>query len=245
MVDKPPFNNKKLRQAVAWAIDKRAILAVAYFGVRRGRLRGGAHRQPLVHQQRPLPRGPDLNKAQQLLHEAGYPNGLTIEYLGLPEYPELLKTGEIVKEQLAQIGITMNIMQLQVNPWSDRLVKKQYQITSAYQERTIDPDNFYSLLLTHDATPQLHRLQQRPPSMRWCKQAKATSDLAARKSIYAKVARRSCSTRCRTSSYTTRPSTTPCSPRCMASQVLPSLELRFKDVWLGYARCRAGVGSTG
>jgi len=30
VVNKPPFNNKKLRQAIAWAVDKRAILEVAY-----------------------------------------------------------------------------------------------------------------------------------------------------------------------------------------------------------------------
>ena len=60
----------------------------------------------------------------------------------------------------------MNITQLEVNPWSDRLVKKQYQITSAYQERTIDPDNFYSLLLTHNASLNYSGFGN-PPSTRW------------------------------------------------------------------------------
>lgn len=31
-VKKAPFNNKALRQAVAWALDKDEIRAVAYFG---------------------------------------------------------------------------------------------------------------------------------------------------------------------------------------------------------------------
>jgi peptide/nickel transport system substrate-binding protein len=34
-----------------------------------------------------------------------------------------------------------------VSVWFDRFSKGEYQITSAYQERTIDPDNFYSLVL--------------------------------------------------------------------------------------------------
>jgi peptide/nickel transport system substrate-binding protein len=34
-----------------------------------------------------------------------------------------------------------------VSVWFDRFSKGDYQITSAYQERTIDPDNFYSLVL--------------------------------------------------------------------------------------------------
>ena len=79
--------------------------------------------------------------------EAGLSGGLTVEYLGLPQYPELLKTGEVVQEQLKKIGIDMAIQQVDVSVWFDHFSKGTYQITSAYQERTIDPDNFYSLVL--------------------------------------------------------------------------------------------------
>lgn len=231
VVDKPPFNNKKLRQAVAWAIDKRAILAVAYFGVGET----GSAEVPTgsiwATGSDPYADGPNLDKAKKLLTEAGYPNGLTVEYLGLPEYPELLKTGEIVKEQLAQIGITMNITQLSVNLWSDRLVKKQYQITSAYQERTIDPDNFYSLLLTRNASLNYAGFGNASFDA-LVNQAKATSDVAARKRIYAKVRQIMYDevpfifVHYETLNYAMQ-------PQVHGVQVLPSLELRFKDVWLG------------
>lgn len=231
VVDRPPFNNKKLRQAVAWAIDKRGILALAYSGV--GEV--GSEEVPTgstwYTDNDPYRHGPDLNRAQRLLHEAGYPKGLTVEYLGLPEYPELLKTGEIVKEQLAQIGITMNITQLAVNPWSDRLVKKQYQITSAYQERTIDPDNFYSLLLTRDATLNYTGFAN-PTFDALVKQARQTSDVRARKALYRKIRDMmfdevpNIFVHYETLNYAMQ-------PRVHGSQVLPSLELRFKDIWLG------------
>ncbi len=230
VVDKPPFNNKKLRQAVAWAIDKRAILAVAYFGV--GEV--GSQEVPTSSlwytPNDPYRSGPNLDKARSLLKEAGYPNGLTIEYLGLPQYPELLKTGEVVKEQLAQIGITMNIKQLEVTVWGDRLVKKQYQITSAYQERTIDPDNFYSLLLTRDAALNYTGFNN-PRFDALVQQAKSTSDIATRKKIYAKVREimfdevPNIFVHYETFNYAM-------TPRVHGSQMLPSLELRFKDVWL-------------
>ena len=51
-----------------------------------------------------------------------------------------------MREQLKQIGINMEIEQVDVSVWFDRFSKGDYQITSAYQERTIDPDNFYSLV---------------------------------------------------------------------------------------------------
>ena len=37
-VRKAPFNNKALRQAIAWALDKDEIRAVAYFGAGEDRL---------------------------------------------------------------------------------------------------------------------------------------------------------------------------------------------------------------
>jgi peptide/nickel transport system substrate-binding protein len=143
---KAPFDNKALRQAIALAVDKSEIRSVAYFGAGED---GGEE----------VPSGsawydgadpykkPDLAAAKAKMAEAGHPNGLTIEYLGLPQYPELLKTGQVVREQLKKIGITMNIKQVDVSVWFDRFSKGDYQITSAYQERTIDPDNFYSLVL--------------------------------------------------------------------------------------------------
>ncbi len=230
VVDKPPFNNKKLRQAVAWAIDKRAILAVAYFGVGETGSAEVPTGSPWYTGNDPYHSGPDLAKAQRLLHEAGYPNGLTVEYLGLPQYPELLKTGEIVKEQLAQIGIQMTIKQVEVTVWGNRFVKKQYQITSAYQERTIDPDNFYSLLLTRDASLNVTGYNN-PRFDALVKQARTATDFSARKALYAKV---------RAIMYDDVPNifvhyetlNYAMQPRVHGSAVLPSLELQFKNVWL-------------
>ncbi|HZQ64413.1 MAG TPA: ABC transporter substrate-binding protein [Gaiellaceae bacterium] len=146
-VRKKPFSNKALRQAVAWALDRGEIRAVAYFGAGET----GSEEVPtgsVWHDSSdPYLKGPNLDRAKALMTKAGYPNGLTVHYLGLPQYPELLKTGQVVREQLKKIGIDMRIEQVDVSVWFDRFSKGTYEITSAYQERTIDPDNFYSLVL--------------------------------------------------------------------------------------------------
>src|SRR5581483_10966421 len=148
---KPPFDNRALRQAVAWALDRTEIRAVAYFGA--GEI--GSEEVPtgsVWHDHAdPYAKGPDLVKAKALLAKAGHPKGLTVHYLGLPQYPELLKTGEVVRDQLKKIGIDMQIEQVDVSVWFDRFSKGDYEITSAYQERSIDPDNFYSLVLKSGA----------------------------------------------------------------------------------------------
>jgi peptide/nickel transport system substrate-binding protein len=111
---------------------------------------------------------------------------LTIEYLGLPQYPELLKTGQVVREQLKKIGITMNIKQVDVSVWFDRFSKGDYQITSAYQERTIDPDNFYSLVLKSGGSINTTGYSN-PKADALITQAAGETDDAKRKALYSQL----------------------------------------------------------
>ena len=144
---KPPFNNKALRQAIAWALDRKQIRDVAYFGAGEVGSEEVPSGSPWFGGGDPYANGPDLVKAKAKLAEAGITTPFTIKYLGLPQYPELLKTGEVVRDQLKAIGITLEIEQVDVSVWFDRFSKGNYEITSAYQERTIDPDNFYAIVL--------------------------------------------------------------------------------------------------
>jgi peptide/nickel transport system substrate-binding protein len=142
---KPPFDDTLVRQAVYWALDRDAIRQVAYFGAGESGIEevptGSSwyDGSPLV--------APDVEKATSLLQQAGVTTPLEVEYLGLPQYPELLKTGEVMQQQLEAVGIKMNIKQVEVGVWFNAFSKGDYQITSAYQERTIDPDNFYALVI--------------------------------------------------------------------------------------------------
>jgi peptide/nickel transport system substrate-binding protein len=141
----PPFDNKLVRQAVYWALDRDAIRQVAYFGAGESGIEevptGSSwyDGSPIVTQ--------NIDQAKQLLQQAGVQTPLEVEYLGLPQYPELLKTGEVMQQQLDAVGIKMNIKQVEVGVWFNAFSKGTYQITSAYQERTIDPDNFYALVI--------------------------------------------------------------------------------------------------
>ena len=186
VVEKAPFNSTPLRQAIAWAVDKEAILKVAYFGVGDVGSQEVGSGNPYYTTNDPYKGGPDLNKAQQLLKAAGYGSGLTFEYLGLPQYPELLKTGEIVKEQLSQIGITMNITQLEVTVWVDRLVKRNYQMTSIYAAGTVDPDPFYSNELQATGRPISPVTRIQNSTRLFCRRVK-NSNPSQRKALYAKV----------------------------------------------------------
>ncbi|MFZ1339558.1 MAG: ABC transporter substrate-binding protein [Paracoccaceae bacterium] len=142
-----PFDNVKVRQAVALAISRADIRDLAYLGTGELGLIEVPTGSPWYDDTGVFGAAQDVEAAKALLAEAGYPDGLAIEYLGLSQYPELLKTGQVVREALRAVGIDMAISAVDVSVWYDAFVSGNYQITSAYQERTIDPDNFYSLVI--------------------------------------------------------------------------------------------------
>jgi peptide/nickel transport system substrate-binding protein len=181
---KAPFDNKAVRQAVYWAIDRDAIRAVAYFGAGETGIEEVPTGSPWYDGTTAVQR--DTAKAQDLLNGAGFGSGLTVEFLGLPQYPELLKTGEVVRDQLKDVGITVNIKPVDVSVWFNAFVQGDYQITSAYQERTIDPDNFYALVIrsgglintTGYSNPDVDSLID---------EARTETDEATRKDLYAQI----------------------------------------------------------
>jgi len=181
----PPFDDPALRKAVALAVDLPQIRDIAYFGSGEVGSQEVPSGSPWYDEgSGALPR--DVEAAKAILAEAGIETPLTIDYLGLPQYPELLKTGEVVREQLKEIGIEMNIEPVDVSIWFDRFINGDYQITSAYQERTVDPDNFYALVLRSGAdinttgysNPELDALID---------QARTETDEATRKDLYKQI----------------------------------------------------------
>jgi peptide/nickel transport system substrate-binding protein len=181
-----PFDDVRVRQAVALAINRDAIRAFAYLGTGEADTIEMPSGSSWYDTADVFAAEQDIPAAKKLMAEAGHADGLTVEYLGLPQYPELLKTGQVVREQLKAIGITMNIKPVDVSVWFDAFSKGNYQITSAYQERTIDPDNFYSLVIksggpintTGYSNPEVDKL---------IAEAAASTDVAKRKLLYRQI----------------------------------------------------------
>jgi peptide/nickel transport system substrate-binding protein len=123
-VTKPPFDNIKVRQAVAYAVPYQKIMDAALFGLAKPMF-GGADKAseavwPQAHKY-----NTDLAKAKQLLAEAGYPNGFetTLSFdLGFATINEPLCV--LTQESLAQIGIKAEINKVPGANWRTELNKK-------------------------------------------------------------------------------------------------------------------------
>src|SRR3954447_26682423 len=75
-VTKPPFDNIKVRQAVAYAIPYQKIMDAVLFGLAAPMFCAAADAPTAVAWPQPHQDNTDIAKAKALLAEAGYPNGL-------------------------------------------------------------------------------------------------------------------------------------------------------------------------
>jgi peptide/nickel transport system substrate-binding protein len=117
---RPPFDDLRVRQAITHAIDKEAIVQGAFFG--QGTVIG-THMTPAepyyVDLTDTYPYDPE--RARALLAEAGYESGLSFGF-ELPEpYPFERRTGEVIAQQLREVGITVDLSVVEWGTWIQRI----------------------------------------------------------------------------------------------------------------------------
>ncbi|MGN0158491.1 MAG: ABC transporter substrate-binding protein [Brotaphodocola sp.] len=138
-----PFNNLKVRQAFQMAIDKQTILDALYGG--RGQVEYGIFPHGLIgfnENQTPINYDPEGAKA--LLAEAGYADGFTMELAADSSASDTTTMAlEIIKEQLAEVGIHAEIKNYDAATWLE--TRKSGELGSFLATWTADlndPDNF-------------------------------------------------------------------------------------------------------
>lgn len=106
-----PFADKRVRQALALAIDREAIRRIVYRNSA-GWVGNDSHLAAVDPSFLPRPNKRDVAKAKQLLKEAGHPNGITLPtfYFNI-YYPELPRVFQVLAESVKEAGITLPIEQ--------------------------------------------------------------------------------------------------------------------------------------
>jgi peptide/nickel transport system substrate-binding protein len=124
-VAKPPFDNPKVRQAVACAIPYQKIMDAVLFGLAKPMFGKAAGTPTEIAWPQPHSFTTDIAKAKQLMAEAGYPNGFetTLSFdLGFAGVNEPLCV--LTQESLAPIGIKCTINKIPGATWRTELNKK-------------------------------------------------------------------------------------------------------------------------
>lgn len=123
-----PFDNKKVRQAMNYAVDKVALCEAVYFGL------GAPSRGPLSpviwgFDKSLEPVYPyDVEKAKALLKEAGFPNGFEMT-IYTDNRTERRNTAEFIQAYLMEAGIQANI---EVMEWGALLSTSSKGVNGAF-----------------------------------------------------------------------------------------------------------------
>ncbi|WP_199611522.1 ABC transporter substrate-binding protein SapA [Flocculibacter collagenilyticus] len=149
---KAPFSNPLVRKALAYGIDKDAILQAVYYGQAQYANSilppsSWAFKNTLSDYYY------DPDKARNLLKKAGLEDGFTMDIWAMPVQrvynPNATKMAELIQADLNKIGITANIVNYEWSTFRRKLAENQHDsVLIGWSADNPDPDNFFSPLLS-------------------------------------------------------------------------------------------------
>ncbi|WP_291381244.1 ABC transporter substrate-binding protein [Demequina sp.] len=182
--NRAPWNDVRVRQAVAYAIDRDAILQATTYGT-------GVLNQLAIPEQSGWyteyhKYSYDPAKAQQLFDDAGF-TGATLDFLATSDYPETVTTGQILADELKPYGIDVQIRTLDFATWLDEEGSGNFDMFMLSWLGNLDPDDFY--YAQHRTGGGFNFQGYSNPEVDALLDAGRTeTDVAARKELYAQAA---------------------------------------------------------
>jgi len=123
-----PFDNPKVREAINYAINKDALVKVAFSGYAVPAEGVVPHGVEYAAKLGPWPYNPA--KARELLKEAGYPNGFESTLWSAYNYTTAQKVIQFVQQQLAQVGVKVQVQALEAGQRVERVESAQDAATA-------------------------------------------------------------------------------------------------------------------
>ncbi len=135
-----PFDNPKVRQALAYAVNRGDVVEAAKFGLATENQTAipDTHAFHINHE----PYERDTDRAKELLSEAGVRN-LTVDLMVTNEFPETVQAAQVLSSQFKDIGVNTKIRTLDFAAWLDEQGKGNFDIFMLGWLGNIDPDDFY------------------------------------------------------------------------------------------------------
>ena len=132
--DTPPFNDVRVRTAMKLVVDRKAFVQTALLGV--GVPGNDAPVSPLAsdaYRHDVIPR--DVKKATQLLAEAGYPHGLSVDLYTTGAYPAMIPAAQVYQQMAADAGIKVNVIVSPPDSYWNQIWLKRPFVTSYWGDR--------------------------------------------------------------------------------------------------------------
>lgn len=183
-----PLQEKEARQAIACAVDREELIEAALFGF-------GVETGPYVEGPfatdpwEGLPcDGPDQDLARELLADAGYPDGFSIETIVISGESEVnVNIAQNLQAQLAEVGVDLELEQLETNVYVDRWLEADFDSALSENGAGPDPHHTYIRYFTSDAVFQNVAGFSSPELDELIQEGQTTTDQEARIPIYAEI----------------------------------------------------------
>ncbi|MBN2510241.1 MAG: ABC transporter substrate-binding protein [Spirochaetales bacterium] len=152
---KPPFDNKLVRQALNYAVNKGEIITAVYGEA------GTPAKNPLPptmwsYNDKVEDYTYDPAKAKDLLAQAGFPDGFQTSLWAMPVSrpynPNARKIAEIMQAQFAEVGVKTDIVSYEWGTYLDKTDSLEHDMAMlGWTGDNGDPDNFLWVLLSAPA----------------------------------------------------------------------------------------------
>jgi len=125
----------------------------------------------------------DVEKAKQLLADAGYPDGFDITITTASSYADMVDTAQLLQQQWKQIGINAEIQQVEWGEYIDIWSNTSADILVGRNGSGTDPDRAMNYFFHTDGSANVWKFSS-PEYDALVEEAKAMIDIDTRKEMY-------------------------------------------------------------
>ncbi len=182
---RPPFDNRDVRRAISFAIDREAVAEAAWFGAAQPNQTAIPEDSFFHNDYAPFERDPE--QARQLLQQAGVQTPLRMGLMVTDEFPETVTAAQVIASQLGEIGIEVSIETLDFATWLDRQGQGDFDAFMLGWLGNLDPAAYYQE--QHQTNgPNNYQKYSNPQVDQLLQQGASETDEEARKQAYDQAA---------------------------------------------------------